>query len=223
MAKEEEKPRSAMGFTVERLNALSDGVFAVAITLLVVSIAIPTIHGTVTSSKLAHGLAELWPHFFAYGLSFVIIGMFWVSHHALFSAIRKVDRGLIWLNMLYLLLIVFMPYPTSILALFGQTSVAVILYAAVLGAAALVQALLGFYATHKRRLVDDEFEKREADQYIRHSLETSGVFLLSIVIAVFNSSAAQFFWILLFFVQLADGLIFKKGTRKAKTKEQEVA
>ena len=79
----------AMGFTVERVSALSDGVFAVAITLLVVSIAVPTIRGTVTNAKLAHGLAQIWPHFFSYFLSFVIIGMFWISHHALFTIIRS--------------------------------------------------------------------------------------------------------------------------------------
>jgi len=219
----EEQETAAFGFTVERVSALSDGVFAVAITLLVLSIAVPTITGHLTSAKLAHGLANLWPHFFAYVLSFIIIGMFWMSHHALFSAIQEVDKGLLWINMIYLLLIVFVPYPTSLLALFGDVSTAVIFYAAIMAAAGLMQALLGFYATRNHRLVDDAFDLREANNYIRHSLEMASVFLLSIVIAPFNSSAAQYFWIVLFILQFVDAYIYKRKDRKALARAEEAA
>lgn len=222
MDKEEQKT-TAFGFTVERVSALSDGVFAVAITLLVLSIAVPDIHGNVTSAKLAHGIGNLWPHFFAYVLSFIIIGMFWMSHHALFSAIQEVDRGLLWFNMIYLLLIVFVPYPTGLLALFGDVSTAVIFYAAIMAAAGLMQAGLGFYATHNHRLVDDAFDLREANQLIRHSTEMAAVFLLSIVIAPFNSSAAQYFWITLFVIQFLDGYIVKRKDRKAVARAEEAA
>ena len=200
----------AMGFTVERVSALSDGVFAVAITLLVVSIAVPTIRGTVTNAKLAHGLAQIWPHFFSYFLSFVIIGMFWISHHALFTIIRRVDRTLIWLNMFYLLLIVFMPYPTNLLSLFGQTMVATVIYAAVLAAAGLLQAAMAFYATRDHRLVDDEFDPKYAGEYLRNSVVMSVVFIISIGIAFASPTAAQFFWIVLFATPLLERLIFRK-------------
>lgn len=201
---------SVMGFTVERVNALSDGVFAVAITLLVVSIAVPTISGTVTNSKLAHGLAEVWPHFFAYVLSFVIISMFWISHHSLFSVIRRVDRTLIWLNIFYLLLIVFMPYPTNILSLFGETMVATVLYASVLAAAGLLQAAMGYYALHGHRLVDDEFDKKHAGVFLRNSLIMSCIFIVSIGIAFASPSAAQYFWITLFLIPLFERVIFNR-------------
>jgi len=200
----------AMGFTVERVSALSDGVFAVAITLLVVSIAVPTIRGTVTNAKLAHGLAQIWPHFFSYFLSFVIIGMFWISHHALFTIIRRVDRTLIWLNMFYLLLIVFMPYPTNLLSLFGQTMVATVIYAAVLAAAGLLQAAMAFYATRDHQLVDDEFDPKYAGEYLRNSVVMSVVFIISIGIAFASPTAAQFFWIVLFATPLLERLIFRK-------------
>jgi uncharacterized membrane protein len=220
-AEEEIKPGSSMGFTVERLNAFSDGVFAVAITLLVVSIALPTIHGNVTEAKMAHGLAAVWPHFFAYGLSFVIIGMFWVSHHALFSAITKVNRVLIWMNLFYLLLIVFMPYPTNVLALFGQTTVATILYASVLALAGFMQALMGWYAVRDHRLVDDAFDLKEASDYIRGALIMTAVFLISIVIAIFNPSAAQYFWAVLFITPMVEHLLKRKKEPKATELEVE--
>lgn len=203
-----------MGFTVERVSALSDGVFAVAITLLVVSIAVPTIHGTLTNSKLAHGLAEIWPHFFSYFLSFIIIAMFWISHHALFTVIRRVDRVLIWLNMLYLLLIVFMPYPTELLSLFGKTMVATVLYASVLALAGILQAAMAFYATRGHRLVDDEFEMSQAGEYLRNSLLMSAVFIISIGIAFVSVTAAQFFWLTLFVIQLLERFVFGKKQRR---------
>ena len=222
MKKDRDRPKpGAMGFTVERVSALSDGVFAVAITLLGLSIAVPTIRGTVTDSKLAHGLAQVWPHFFSYVLSFVIIGMFWISHHALFSAIRRVDRVLIWINMFYLLLIVFMPYPTNILSLYGQTMVATVMYAAVLGAAGLLQAAMGFYATRDHRLVDDEFDLRYAGEYLRNALMMSAVFIISIGIAFASPSAAQYFWIVLFATPLIERQLFAKKRDEPGVETQE--
>jgi TMEM175 potassium channel family protein len=198
-----------MGFTVERVNALSDGVFAVAITLLAVGIAVPTIRGTVTNAKLAHGLAELWPHFFSYFLSFVIIAMFWMSHHSLFSVIRRVDKMLIWMNIFYLLLIVFMPYPTILLSLYGKTAVATALYASVLAAAGILQGTMGLYAVRGRRLVDDDFDLREAGAYLRNAFMMSCVFIISIGIAFASPTIAQLSWLLLFLIPLVERLILK--------------
>lgn len=97
---------------------------------------------------------------FSYFLSFVIIAMFWISHDSLSSVIQRVDKMLIWLNIFYLLLIVFMPYPTILLSLYGQTAVATALYASVLAAAGILQGSMGFYVVRGRRLVDDYFDLR---------------------------------------------------------------
>ncbi len=211
-----------MGFTVERVNALSDGVFAVAITLLAVGIAVPAIHGTVTNAELARKLAGLWAHFFSYFLSFVIIAMFWISHHSLFSVIRRVDKMLIWMNIFYLLLIVFMPYPTILLSLYGKTAVATALYASVLAAAGILQGTMGFYAVRGRRLVDGDFDLREADAYLRNAFMMSGVFIISIGIAFASPTIAQFSWLLLFLIPLVERLISKKKRAEPGTETQEV-
>lgn len=213
-----DKPKSkppVMGFTVERVNALSDGVFAVAITLLVLSIAVPSIRGPVTESKLAHGLAELWPHYYAYVLSFVIIAMFWISHHSLFSVIRRVNKVLIWLNIFYLMLICFMPYPTNILSLFGKTTVATVLYAAVLAGASILQGTMALYAVHNRRLVDDDFDVKEAGAYLRHAYIMAGIFIASIGVAFWSPQAARYVWLLLLAVPVVEWLAFgRKRTRE---------
>jgi uncharacterized membrane protein len=95
-----------------RLEAFSDGVFAIAITLLVLEIPVPHVeHG-----KLADRLLDQWPSYAAYVVSFAIIGIIWMNHHAVFGYVRRADRGLLLLNLNLLLWVVLIPWPTSRLA-----------------------------------------------------------------------------------------------------------
>src|SRR5579872_3693954 len=93
-----------------RVEAFSDGVFAIAITLLVLTIAQPTNY-----SDLGHQLRERWPSLAAFVVSFAVIGIMWLNHHSLFIHFARVDRGLFYLNMFLLLTITFLPYPTGVL------------------------------------------------------------------------------------------------------------
>jgi uncharacterized membrane protein len=95
----------------DRLEAFSDGVFAVAITLLVLDLQLPP-----TNVSLIQGLADRWPAFAAFGLSFAIIGIIWVNHHALVGALRVVDRPLLFLNLALLMSVVLLPFTTSLFA-----------------------------------------------------------------------------------------------------------
>src|SRR5881394_4063270 len=95
-----------------RLETFSDGVFAIAITLLVLTIGAPTDY-----SRLAHEIALRWPAFAAYAVSFAVIGIMWLNHHGIFGLFERTDRPLFYLNLLLLLTVVFIPYPTGI---FGE-------------------------------------------------------------------------------------------------------
>lgn len=106
-------------FSPVRLESFSDAVFAVAITLLVLSIDLPP--EKVSDARLWSEIVRLWPDFFAYMLSFVIVGSFWVAHHRFFSILKKHDTALVWLNLLFLMLIVFIPFPTQLLSEYGET------------------------------------------------------------------------------------------------------
>ncbi|MEV4122002.1 TMEM175 family protein [Micromonospora sp. NPDC049645] len=94
-----------------RLLAFSDGVFAIAVTLLVLEIQPPRDFG-----HLVRGLGALWPSYLAYTLSFLLIGQVWVNHHVMFDRVRHVDRGVLFLNTLLLMVIAFLPFSTSLLA-----------------------------------------------------------------------------------------------------------
>src|SRR5918996_1609457 len=94
-----------------RLEAFSDGVFAIAITLLIIEVRPPD----AAPDELAGDLVSLWPSYAAYAVSFVVIGIIWVNHHEIFEGIRAVDRPLLFLNLLLLLTVAFLPFPTALL------------------------------------------------------------------------------------------------------------
>ena len=94
-----------------RLETFADGVFAIAITLLVLGIRIPA-----ASEDLAKSLAAQWPSFFAYVVSFLTIGIMWVQHHRLFTAVGRSNSTFAMINVIFLMFIAFVPYPTVVLA-----------------------------------------------------------------------------------------------------------
>jgi uncharacterized membrane protein len=97
--------------TSDRLEFLSDGVFAIAITLLVIEI-----HAPEDTSHLLDKLLELWPSYLAYVVSFLLIGLVWANHHAMFERIRAADRGLMFINVLLLMNVAFLPFVAAVLA-----------------------------------------------------------------------------------------------------------
>ena len=100
----------------ERLEAFSDGVFAIAITLLVLEIHVPTIEEGTTSTAIVDGLARLWPSYVGYVVSFLTIGNAWINHHNLFRLVGRVSHSVLITNLFLLLAIGFMPFPTALLA-----------------------------------------------------------------------------------------------------------
>lgn len=197
------------GLSVARVNSFSDAVFAVAITLLVLNIALPHFVGKATEAKIVHGLGAVWPHFFAYVLSFVIIGSFWIGHHRMFEHVRRLDLTLVWMNILYLLLVVFIPYTTNLLSLYGDTTAATVMYAGVMGLTGIMQSVMCWYAVKEERLVDEDFDHDFSRNFIRGSLIMAGVFLVSIGIAFASPSIAKFFWLVLAITPFVEKRLFE--------------
>jgi uncharacterized membrane protein len=185
------------GISLGRIMSFSDGVFAVAITLLVLSIHVPFVKSSLADQKLPRELIHLMPIFEAYIVSFLVIGLFWVGHHQVFRTFVKHDRGLLWLNLLFLMFIVFIPFPTSLVSEYPSARVSLIFYAVSLALTGFMMCLLLWYGVHNNRLIDD---KRPLDFYRRFMfgyLNMSVVFLLSIPVAYINVHAARLFWLLI--------------------------
>jgi uncharacterized membrane protein len=105
-------PRTVAGMTTQRIEAFSDGVFAIAITLLILEVRLPPANG----DPLSRRLSEAWPGYIAFVLSFLVIGIMWANHHANFHLIERCTHGLVVANLLLLLCVSFIPFPTKILA-----------------------------------------------------------------------------------------------------------
>jgi uncharacterized membrane protein len=140
------------GVPVGRIEALSDGVFAIALTVLVLNIQIPE-SDPAGPAELAAKLALLWPKFASYVMSFIMLGVLWIGHHFQFIYVRRSDRILLWINLLFLLAITFLPFATGVLANYYRVPLAVLLYGGTLFVAGTT--LLGhwIYATRERHLV----------------------------------------------------------------------
>jgi len=149
-----------------RLEAFSDGVFAIAITLLVLEIKAPS-HESVQQHGLAHLLAALWPSYLAFFTSFITILVMWVNHHHIFTLIRRSDHAFLYLNGLLLFLVTFVPFPTSLLAEFlldPDGKVAANLYTGTFLAISFAFNLLWRYAAKGKRLLAAGAKREEVDQ-----------------------------------------------------------
>ncbi|AZM88198.1 MULTISPECIES: TMEM175 family protein [Streptomyces] len=142
-----------------RVEAFSDGVFAIVITILVLELKVPEGQG----SELWHGLWEQWPHYAAYVVSFLIIGVMWVNHHTIFSHLKRVDRPLLFLNLLVLMVVSVIPYTTNVLAEHltdGESAnVAAILYSAWTVVYALAFLAFWWYVTKVGHLFHETVDK----------------------------------------------------------------
>lgn len=117
-----------------RIEALSDGIFAIVMTLLILEIHVPNLSNNAANVVLLPELLKLWPKFLAYFVSFVSLGVFWVGHHRMYHAIRSVDAVLLWLNILFFMFVSMLPFSTSLLNAFLQTQVAPLFFGANLAA-----------------------------------------------------------------------------------------
>ena len=189
---------------LDRLMTFSDGVFAIAMTLLVVQITVPLIPETLPKAEIGHrlasGLAALRPAYFSFGVSFVVIAAFWVAHHRTFIQLHRHDTGLVWLNLLLLLCIVFIPFPTAVLGRYGDQTVAAVFYAATLAVTGVVSGVVTAYAD-RRGLTDLGPEALPGLRIARAAI-TPVVFLASIPVALVSPSAAEYSWVSLFVLNL---------------------
>ena len=111
-----------------RVEALSDGVFAIAMTLLVLELKIPDLPKDVSQAELLARLREMLPHFYSYALTFVLSGVFWIFHHFTFHFIRHTTRLLLWLNTIFLMFVSLLPFSTHFMADYMRHSVAQMFY-----------------------------------------------------------------------------------------------
>ena len=163
-----------------RVLALSDGVFAVVITLLVLEIHVPEL---TQGQSLAEALAEVRPSFNAFVVTFILTGLYWVGHRDLFALIRRTDRGLVWLNLLYLLPVCLLPFSAGVLGRYDQEPVALHIYGLVLVTIAVMRVVIWLYTTSRPHLLWQRLDDRQRRAGLALAVFPALIYLLAILVA----------------------------------------
>jgi uncharacterized membrane protein len=197
-------PYTAPSFEGEdlgRIISLSDGVFAFALTLLVISLTVPTIPSTAhlsaaqISGRLGAALQSDYPAFVGYAFAFFLIANWWLVHHRMFASVRRYDMTLVWVNIVILLEVAAMPFVLSVYSAYSDTQVAVALFAGEQGLTGATFAILWWYATENHRLVDPALDRRHIRYTRLRGVLAPAVFGLSIAVSFVNVTLAEFVWI----------------------------
>lgn len=168
--------------------------------MLALEIRLPGLHDP-TPDKLRDALLDLLPQFYSFAISFWIIGVYWLAHHRIFSFIRAYDRRLMVINLWFLMWIVLVPFSASLLGEYASYQLAEVVYFSHIIITSLSMALLWWYATSDRRLVDPDIDPSLiAYNYLRMS-SLPLVFLLAIGVSFFSTAAAGYCVLLLLFVR----------------------
>jgi uncharacterized membrane protein len=197
---------------LNRLLALSDGVFAIAITLLVLQLTVPEVSGGALAGELTAQLFAAIPKVVTYAIGFAVIALFWVGHRRTFLVIVKTDGVLTVLNLAFLLCIAFMPYPISILGLYGNTAVAVVFYTLTLALAGTVNLVMWLYAAIDHRLIDPGVSSRVIVHHALRAATAPVVFLLSIPVASWSPTAAEVSWASIMVLMLVLRGVFREAS-----------
>jgi uncharacterized membrane protein len=144
------------GLTKARIEALTDGIFATVMTVLVLGLKIPD--ANLPESGLEAGIVKLSPNILAYAFSFIVLGLYWIGHHNQFHYVKHTDRVFLWVNIVFLLTIGFIPFSTSLLGLYPFSPTAVRVYGANLVATGLALYVVWWYATSQHRLVEKDLD-----------------------------------------------------------------
>jgi uncharacterized membrane protein len=151
------------GLSKNRIEALTDGIFAITMTILVLDISVPQLSShsaddALVGDELLTRLFDLWPKIFSYGISFVILAIYWRAHHRQFHYIKHADGILIWTNIMFLMAVSFLPFSTSLLGEYIDQQISVFIY----GGNSIIIAFFLYiqwrYATNHHRLADKNLD-----------------------------------------------------------------
>jgi uncharacterized membrane protein len=170
-----------------RMEALTDGIFAIAMTLLVLDVRLPgVVVGVNQARDLFVQVAALWPTLLSFAVSFIILAMFWVAHHTEFRYIKKLDNKLIWLNIFYLLFVALLPFSAALLGEFGRNQTAVVIYGVHLIVMVIIQYFIWSHASGNKNLVEENLDPRINTLAKRLAIVATCAYTLAILLSFWN-------------------------------------
>jgi len=209
------KPIPDHGLTTIRVEMLTDGVFAIAMTLLVLDIKVPVLEHSM-AHELPDRLVELWPKYLGYVISFIMLGVYWVGHHNQFHAIRRTDRPLLWINVLFLMAIGFLPFSTALLTAYFDQQVPVIIYGANLVVIGLLLYWHWWHATDHHHLVDADLDPEFIKIAARRVLRGVLILIVAIGMSFISIAATLIIYLVLPVTYILPGSVDRFWQRRAK-------
>lgn len=186
------RKRHHFWLSVNRVETLADGIFAISMTLLVLGLDVPRVPREAAGEALRQTLANDWPKFEDYALSFLLLGMFWIIHHRLFHYIKRATESFLWINIIILMLVALVPFSTSVMAQYDGVQEAALIFQANLLAVGLAYYFLWWYATEDHRLVDPDEIDADAIVFSRRlSLVTPAVSLAAMALSFVTPSWSE--------------------------------
>ena len=161
------KKNNYTGLKPNRIGALSDGVFAIVMTLLVIELSVPTISKLNASGELGGLLLEMWPKFLAFAVSFLVLGILWSIHHFQFHFIKRSNGMFTWINILFLLSVALIPFSTALIGEYHIYSKLAVIFWGINGFLCLLMLnIVWWYATKKQNLIDKEIVNNEIEPQV---------------------------------------------------------
>jgi uncharacterized membrane protein len=203
-----ESPAVTSMMSTSRLEAFSDGVFAIAATLLILDV-------RVAPGDLGARLVHNWPSYVAYAVSFLTIGIIWINHHTVFTQIRRVDRLFLLINVAFLMVVAFIPFPTSLIAsqLRGNDlEPAALTYGATLTITAALFNILWFYASLGHRLLRTDADPRVLSGISRSYLPGPFIYLVATLIALVSPIASVVLFGVITIFYIVESSLFGRST-----------
>ncbi len=188
--------KSGSTLSTQRLEAFSDSVFAIIITLLFYNLKAPELNNQENWRELLDALYELTPRFVGIILSFVFVAAFWVAHHQFFRTLKETTRGLLWLNIVFLFLVCFVPFPAEILTEHPRNETAAVFFGATILLTSVMFYVLRYYAWVKHREISSAINKQEIKQALQRSLLLVGMHSVAFAVSFLFPVAATVLYVL---------------------------
>lgn len=194
----------------ERVMGFSDAVFAFAATLLVLKIDLPATSASslVSVSDFTLIFKDLWPQYLANIISFLVIGYYWLNHHAIFSMIKKLDSTVVWLNLILLIFVSFLPFPVDLYGSYFGVPLVVVFYSASLAAVGFMLFAIWWYASHNHRLIGEVTDK-QIKYYDARNLVAPLAFTISIPLVYFHPLISQLCWVFIILGNVTVNKLYK--------------
>lgn len=188
--------------STKRIETLVDGIFAIAMTLLVLSLNVPSLPNSATNADVIHALGSMSTQFFLYALSFILLATFWRINHSQFYLIKKTDQTLLWINILWLLFVALVPFSTNMVGDYGNLQAPVIFFDLNLFFIGLLFYLNWYYAD-KKDFIDPGVHRELIESQKKLNLALPSIALIAMALTFISPGWSSLVYITIFFIKKA--------------------